>query len=752
MPEGVHIEVRGAVQGVGFRPFVYRLAHELGLTGWVNNSAQGVVIEVCGPEMHLHTFLARLADEKPPAALIQEILSRPILSNGYTTFEIIHSDSSGPVTTLVSPDLALCADCLRELLDPADRRYLYPFINCTNCGPRYSIIEALPYDRPNTSMRLFPMCPACAAEYHDPGNRRFHAQPNACPVCGPHVELWDTNGQTQAAHHDAILAAVEAIRAGQIVALKGLGGFHLLVDARNVAAVERLRQRKHRPTKPLALMYPSLARLEQDCQVSRLEASLLTSPAAPIVLLRRRQDHALSDRIAPANPYLGVMLPYTPLHHILIKQLGFPLVATSGNLSDEPICIDENDALQRLQGIADCFLVHNRPIVRHVDDSIVQVVAGELQMVRRARGYAPLPLPVSGVPDGTLAVGAHLKNAVALAAGSSVFISQHIGDLETAAALEACQQTVASFEKLYHQAPRLVVHDTHPDYGSTQYAQRLSLPSIAVQHHHAHVLACAADNGLTLPVLGVAWDGTGLGADHTVWGGEFLYTTETGYERAAYLRPFCLPGGEQAVKEPRRAALGLLYEIFGDTLFDHVEASISDWGFSSSALRTLIVMMQRGLNAPRTSSAGRLFDGAAALLNICQQATYEGEAAAALEYQIGAVATDAVYPFELRADVLDWEPMIRHILADMAEGVSSHVISAQFHNTLVEMIAAVAQRVGEPQVALTGGCFQNRYLQERAIARLRMMGFKPYWHHQVPPNDGGIALGQMVVAKAQEKG
>ncbi|HLV35012.1 MAG TPA: carbamoyltransferase HypF [Spirillospora sp.] len=743
--EGLRIEIHGAVQGVGFRPFIYRLAAELGLVGWVSNTAQGVVIEVGGAQPVLDVFIRRIQAEKPPLSIIDTINTAPVHFNGCATFEIRHSDDSGGKTALVLPDVATCPDCLREIYDPDNRRYLYPFTNCTNCGPRYSIIESLPYDRPNTTMRHFAMCADCQAEYENPLDRRFHAQPNACPKCGPHLELWGLAGEVLSTRHEAIEAAADALRRGLIVAVKGLGGFHLMVTAHSEPAVQRLRTRKRRPDKPLALMYPLLEMVEADCFVSAQEAELLTSPAAPIVLLRRRPGSSVAPGVAPDNGYLGVMLPYTPLHHLLMSRLDFPVVATSGNLSDEPICIDEYEALDRLGAVADVFLVHNRPIVRHVDDSIVRVVAGQLQILRRARGYAPLPVRVDGVPNGILAVGAHLKNAMALSGGSSVFISQHIGDLETAEAFDAFRRTIASVEMLYEQQPTAIAHDLHPDYLSTQYALQAGLPTTAVQHHHAHVLACVAENQINLPVLGISWDGTGLGTDGTIWGGEFLHTTDAGFTRVAHLRTFRLPGAEQAVKEPRRAAIGLLYEIFGDQVFDTTGfAPLRD--LPPQARAVLRTMLARDVNTPVTSSAGRLFDAIASLLDIRHEVSYEGQAAAALEYLLDGARSTEQYPFSFHTDVIDWEPMVCAVLADLREKQPVSLIAAKFHNTLVEMMVAVARRIGEPRIVLTGGCFQNVYLTERAITRLQEAGFQPYWHQQVPPNDGGIALGQMLAA------
>jgi len=882
------LTVRGAVQGVGFRPFVFRLATGLGLAGWVNNSPQGVFIEAEGPRAELEKFLLRLEIEKPPRSFIQSLEASWLDPAGYTAFEIRPSETGGTKTALVLPDIATCPDCLREIFDPKNRRHRYPFTNCTNCGPRFSIIESLPYDRANTSMNAFTMCQQCQAEYDDPGDRRFHAQPNACPVCGPRLELWEgsrvcENAESPRSHergYDALLVAAHAIRRGQIVAVKGLGGFHLMADARNDKTVQLLRERKQREEKPFALMFPSLESVKAECEVSPLEERLLRSPESPIVLLRRlarphpgplpqeRENHSpklgksvtadhsteakqigmyeccslspgkrarvrasveqnrslVAPSVAPNNPYLGAMLPYTPLHHLLLAELGFPIVATSGNLSDEPICTDEREALERLSGIADVFLVHNRPIVRHVDDSIVRVVLDRELVLRRARGFAPLPVIIGGAssvspinlqkhnqgvvelrpPKIILAVGAHLKNTVALSVGNQVFISQHIGDLETEQAYSAFRRVIADFEKLYDANPQIIAADLHPDYLSTKFAnelegragsplpatdgaQRTARPTkISVQHHIAHVLSCMAENEIAPPALGVSWDGTGYGLDGTVWGGEFFLVTDESVERIAHLRPFRLPGGDKAVKEPRRTALGLLHEISGDKVFEQKKlAAVA--AFLPAELGTLRTMLAKKLNSPVTTSMGRLFDTVASLINLRQQIRFEGQAAMELEFALNGIETDEAYELQLvesapqgsagvppaislrDADrnkipaspaggtpalplyVLDWSPMIEAILVDVQRGVSVGIVSAKFHNALAEAIVAVAKRAGQNRVVLSGGCFQNRYLTERAVRRLQAEGFRPYWHQRVPPNDGGIALGQVVAALRQKE-
>lgn len=752
----LQIKIYGAVQGVGFRPFVYRLANSLHLRGWVSNSSQGVALEVEGSQSDLETFLQRLEREKPPHASIHSLESSYLDPVGFTAFEIRASKESGSTTAVVLPDIATCPECLAEIFDSSNRRFRYPFTNCTNCGPRFSIIEALPYDRPSTTMKIFEMCDDCRTEYEDPGNRRFHAQPNACPVCGPHLELWNAEGNVLATNHPAILETAIAIRNGLIVAVKGLGGFHLMVDASNEGAVRKLRKRKQREEKPFALMYPSLEQVKSHCEVSPPEQRLLLSAASPIVLLKKKStaEKAIVSSIAPGNPYLGIMLPYTPLHHLLMKELGIPVVATSGNLSDEPICIDEQEALERLGGIADVFLVHDRPIIRHVDDSIVRLIAGREMILRRARGYAPLPLPLKEKSPPILAVGAHLKNSVALSVENQVFISQHIGDLETDAAFRAFEDVIESFKKLYDTEPACVACDAHPDYLSTQYANRLNIPKQAVQHHLAHVLGCMLENGLNPPLLGVSWDGTGYGLDGGVWGGEFFLIEADRARRIGRFREFPLPGGETAIKEPRRTALGLLFEM-GENALDEKDL-IAQWQpFSEKEISLLRTILQKKINSPFTSSAGRLFDAVASLCGIRHINRFEGQAAMELEFQMaGNMLTDEEYQFRLKREgagkehcyIFNWEPMIRELLEDIRKKRPVETISAKFHNTLTSVIVETAMRINTAKILLSGGCFQNKYLSETTIDALRRNGFQVYWHQRVPPNDGGIALGQIAAA------
>lgn len=743
------INIQGLVQGVGFRPFIYRLAGDLNLNGWVGNSPQGVQIEAEGDRGNLERFVDRLDADKPPLAMINNKELKWLDPVGYEEFTVRMSGKDGGKTALVLPDIATCPDCLDDIFDTSNRRYRYPFTNCTNCGPRYSIIKTLPYDRGNTTMRIFPMCKKCREEYEDPANRRFHAQPNACLECGPHLELWDINGNIFGMHDEALLAACDAVKQGRILALKGLGGFQLIVDARNDDAVRLLRGRKGREEKPFALMYHSLEAVNNDCLVSDIEKKLLISPQAPITLLRKQKTNNIADSAAPGNPYLGVMLPYTPLHHLLMHELRFPIVATSGNLTGEPICIDEHEALARLKGVADLYLVHNRPIARQVDDSVVRVMHGYAMVIRNARGYAPTPIRMIGRVKPCLAVGGHLKNSVAIAREGCAFASQHIGDLETVEAYEAMKNVAVSLSDIYDFKPESVVSDFHPDYLSTRFAAETSLPMKKVQHHVAHVLACMADNDLDEPVLGISWDGTGLGPDRTIWGGEFIRINGRAVVRAAHFRLFPLPGGDSAIREPRRTALGLLYEIYGADVFGMNELK-SIQSFDNYELDVLRSVMKNGINSPMTSSAGRLFDAVSSILGFCQVSRYEGQAAMMLEYAGETETAKQSYHFEIRNNgrilIIDWEPIIHDIISDLYGGVVSGRIASRFQNTMADITLSVTEKVGEKNVALTGGCFQNRYLTERVVRLLDSAGYKVYRHHRIPPNDGGIAVGQIVAA------
>ncbi len=761
MQRRLRVTVRGAVQGVGFRPFVYRLATESDLAGWVVNDTAGVVIEVEGDEQRLERFVERLESERPAISWIESSSRRWLDTRGVRGFHIRHSETAGVRTVQVLPDLATCPACLAEVLSPPDRRHGYPFTNCTHCGPRFSIVRSLPYDRPRTTMAGFKMCAACRREYESPLDRRFHAQPNACPDCGPHLELWDAAGRVRAERGEALRGAVQALVQGRVVALKGLGGFLLTADARSPAAVRRLRERKPRRDKPLALMVCDVEQARTLCAIDEPQAAALRSPEAPILLLRRRPDAPVAEEVAPDNPYLGLMLPYTPLHHLLLRESGFPLVATSGNLSEEPICTDERDALDKLGGIADDFLVHDRPIARHVDDSIAWFLDGRTRVLRRARGFAPRPVLLRREVPAILAVGAHLKNAAALSVGSSVFVSQHIGDMESPEAARAFERVIADFLHLYDSRPAAIAHDLHPDYVTTRWALDAvggdgtlgALPTIAVQHHHAHLASCLADNDVEGPALGVTWDGTGYGADGTVWGGEFLLGSAASFERVASLAAFRLPGGEAAVREPRRSAVSLLWQTFGERALEMDDLSPVR-AFRPAERAPLGAMLARGVRSPWTTSAGRLFDGLAALTGLVQKTTFEGQAAMALEFAADADVRDG-YPIELeRRDdaprtVVDWRPLVQAAVDDVRRGRRAGLVSARFHNALVEAVVRVAQEMGRRRVALSGGCFQNRRLTEGCLERLRAEGFEVLLHRRVPPGDGGISLGQVAVAAAR---
>ncbi len=638
------------------------------------------------------------------------------------------SDTDTGKSVNVLPDLATCPDCRAELFDPTNRRFQYPFTNCTNCGPRYTIVVDIPYDRPNTTMRDFVLCPACREEYENPANRRFHAQPNACPVCGPKLD-------------GTISDVAAALLAGKIVALKGIGGFQLFVDARQPAAVARLRHRKHREEKPFALMMPSLAMAHEYCHIASAELKLLESQAAPIVLLRPKSGTDIAWNVAHCSPYLGVMLPYSPLHHLLMQQCNFPLIATSGNRSDEPIAIANDEAATRLKDIADHFLMHNRPIVRACDDSVVRLTRGRAGILRRARGYAPLGIRVPQDLPPVLAVGGHLKNTVAIAVGQDVFLSQHIGDLETVEARHAFERAIEDLCRLYSFKPEAVVCDLHPDYASTQWADRSGLPVIRVQHHQAHVASCAAENGVEGPYLGVSWDGTGYGLDGSIWGGEFFRVEGNEFDRIAHLRPFNLPGGDAAVREGWRSATSLLFEVFGPNSTDPVPQQ-PPTGKPRLDDKNIRYMLEHKINVVPTTSVGRLFDAVACIAGIARENRFEGQAAMLLENEIAGLRMEEAYPLPDG----DWGPLISSVVADQRAGVLVPVIAARFHNALVNWIVNVATSTGLKQVVLSGGVFQNRYLTERAAAILESRGYQVHTHQRVPPNDGGIALGQAVMA------
>jgi hydrogenase maturation protein HypF len=754
--------VRGVVQGVGFRPFIYRLAVEEGLAGFVGNDTGGVTIEIEGAEERLDAFLARLRAEQPPLARIDSLSVRDLTATGEVGFQIVVSERSGRVSTGIPADAATCPDCLRELLDPQDRRYRYPFLNCTNCGPRFTITRRIPYDRPQTSMAKFPMCEACQREYDDPTNRRFHAQPNACWECGPRVWLVGANGAEIAAD-DAVTACVDRLVAGQVMAIKGIGGFHLSVDATSEAAVMRLRERKRRYGKPLAVMVRDLDAARTLCVLTAAEEALLITSARSIVLARRRKDCGIADNVAPGIPWLGVYLPYAPLQHLLFAGHRIKaLVMTSANLSEEPIAIDNGEALARLGGIADAFLMHNREILQRCDDSVAAIVDGAPQLVRRARGFVPLgvELPLDAPP--LLAVGGHLKNVFALARGRFAYQSQHLGDLENLTGLKFFEESLDHLMRTFEIEPQTVVHDMHPGYLSTEWARKWAQERgrglIAVQHHHAHVAGCMAEHGLAGEVIGLALDGTGYGTDGRIWGGEVLIARMGSFERFAHLEYVPMPGGEAAIKEPWRMAFGHLCAAGFDA---GSTKTLGLLGAREKEARVLARMMERGINAPLTSSLGRLFDAVAAVVLGRREVDYEAQAAIELEgIAVDEPDDEPGYAMELvGGDGLRREPvhisatpLWRELVADLQAGVSKARIAARFHAGVATgfVRAAVLARTatGVSCVALTGGCMHNRRLARLLRTKLEAEGFEVFQHRNVSPGDGGLSYGQVVVAAA----
>ncbi|WP_405151874.1 carbamoyltransferase HypF [Sphaerisporangium sp. NBC_01403] len=764
MSPSVRAEIRvdGVVQGVGFRPFVHRLATRLGLCGVVGNDEHGVFIEVEGVPTAVTEFLETVRHRPPPLAVVERVTSREVPVTGEPGFGIAPSTGAGRGRALISPDVATCSDCLRELEDPADRRYRYPFINCTACGPRFTIVRASPYDRAGTTMAAFAMCEECSAEYHDPASRRFHAQPLCCARCGPRLRLVD--GSLREIPGDPVAAAAGLLRQGRLLAVKGIGGYHLAVRADRQEAVTALRARKHREDRPFALMVPDLAAARLICDVDPDEERLLTGRRRPIVLLRRRTSHAaatdardgvptrgIAEAVAPGARSLGVMLPYSPLHHLLLRHFPGPIVLTSGNVSDEPIAYLDETALRRLSGIADAFLTHDRPIHTRTDDSVVRVFRGRELPVRRSRGYAPAPLPLAAeVRRPVLGCGAELKHTFCLAEGRRAFVSHHIGDLENYETLRSFVDGAGHFERLFGIRPELVAHDLHPEYLSTKYAlEREGVEPVGVQHHHAHIASCMADNGQTGPVIGVAFDGLGYGTDGTLWGGEFLVADLTGFERAGHLEAVPMPGGAAAVRRPWRMAAAYLGAKAPETLGVR-RRNAGQWD-------AVAAMAERGVNAPPTSSAGRLFDAVAALVTGRDTVTYEGQAAIELE-QVAEPGERGAYPCRILGDggtrpfTVAGLDLVEAVLADAGAGAA--VVSARFHNGVARLIAEgclrVRERTGLSTVALSGGVFQNLFLLERATGLLEKGGFTVLLHSRVPPNDGGISLGQVAVAAARQ--
>jgi len=742
----------GIVQGVGFRPFVYRLAVRNRLTGFVQNSPEGVIAEVEGDPETLDAFLKSIRQELPPLAHITGISSSEIEILNDDIFQIIASGREGHADVHITPDAAICDDCLKELFDAADRRFSYPFINCTNCGPRLTIINAVPYDRVNTSMSCFLQCPQCLAEYKNPADRRFHAEPNACPVCGPKMTLLNAKGMVIKTD-DPVRAAIDLLKSGKIVAIKGLGGFHLSVDAGSDEAVKKLRSRKYREEKPLAIMVRDIDQARLIAEINEEERTLLTSPQRPIVLLKKIKNTLLSDFVAPSVPNLGIMLPYAPLHYLLLKDNFTALVMTSANQVDEPICTGNREAVARLHGIADYFLVHNRDILVRCDDSIAFVAAGKPQLMRRSRGYVPQPLALRDSMPSVLALGPQLKTTQCILKGNFAYLSPHIGDLETPQARDFFSESLTLMKRITESDPQIIACDYHPAYYSSQVARELPAEKvIRVQHHHAHIVSCMADNQIQGDVIGLAMDGTGYGLDGNAWGGEFLIADETVFQRFGHLQYLVLPGGEKAIHEPWRIAASLLKTAFGPS-WQEIALPLNlvpDQRY----FETMDKIIERRINSPLSSGLGRLFDGVAALIGLRGTVSFEGQAAMELEEQ-ATQSSGSPYPFAIlqdseKSNIVDTAAMIRAIVADLDAKKSKAYIAASFHQTLSDVFVAMASKInksiGLKRVVLSGGCFQNKILLNGSIDKLMSAGFEVYCHRQVPANDGGVSLGQAVVA------
>jgi len=758
----VHISVRGVVQGVGFRPFIYQLAMKHNLKGWVCNTSEDVRIEVEGEAEAIDNFLVDLREQTPPRASIEDITITPCQPAHYERFEIRHSIAEEGKYQLISPDIATCQDCLKEIFSTDDRRYHYPFTNCTNCGPRFTIIKDIPYDRPRTTMNNFQMCRECQAEYDDPLNRRFHAQPNACSQCGPTLTLVDAQGNPVASDN-AIVTTSQFLRGGKVVAIKGLGGFLLACDATNKAAVNLLRQRKMRPSKPLAIMVSSIEEVKKHCDVSEKEEKLLTSPNSPIVLLKWKADSSVCPAVAPNLKYLGVMLPYTPLHHILLKETGLPLVMTSGNLSEEPIAKDNYEALRRLKGIADYFLMHNRDIYARYDDSVTIVEREVPQLIRRARGYAPYPIHLSFKSQQILACGAEEKNTFCLTRDAYAFVSQHIGDMDNLETIEYFESNINLYKKLVRIEPNIIAHDFHPEYLSTKYAKESAAKStdiklIPVQHHHAHIVSGMVDNGLQTPVIGVAFDGTGYGSDGNIWGSEFLIADYERFTRMGHFEYLPLAGGTIAIKKPYRIATGYLLSLLGDKALEQDIPLLNH--VSRSEIDIIRKQIEKKVNSPLTSSCGRLFDAVSAMIGVRSEIEYEAQAAIELEMLAYDEAGETgYYPFSIieqnGLSVVKLGDLLAAITYDLKSNNTKATIAARFHNTVARMILelcqAISTKTGITQVVLSGGVFQNRLLLLKAVSLLESGGFAVFTHQQVPCNDGGISLGQAVIANFTNK-
>lgn len=777
--ERAKIHITGVVQGVGFRPFIYQLANQFGLKGWVLNASDGVWIEVEGTSAQVDSFVKAIPEKAPPRARIENITLEKLKPKGFKTFEIWKSHSEEGKFLLISPDIATCQDCVIELFDPQDCRYRYPFINCTNCGPRFTIIEDIPYDRPKTTMKKFLMCSQCEREYHDPMNRRFHAQPNACPVCGPSLFLIKRTGSGslkgrfkdfgvgsfiegwEEVKGDPIKEAVKALRSGQIVAIKGLGGFQLACDATNNAAVKLLRERKKRLGKPFAIMVKDIEAVKEICEVSPEEEALLASPEAPIVLLLKKKSIPIVEEVAPNNNYLGVMVPYTPLHYLVLQDSAMSLIMTSGNLSEEPIACQNDEALRRLGHLADLFLLHNRDIYSRYDDSVARIFEAKPMLIRRARSYAPYPIPLPYQSRSILAVGAELKNTFCLTKENYAFVSQHIGDMVNEETFKHFQKTIELYKNLFRIEPEIVAYDFHPEYLSTKYALELGLPQVGVQHHHAHIVGAMVENNYLESVIGFSFDGTGFGTDGAIWGGEVLLATVSEFKRLAHFSYVPLPGGEASIKKPWRMALSYLLATFGQEWrslkIDFVNR------VPGGEAKIVEAQIEKGLNSPPTSSCGRLFDAVSALIGIRDVAYYEAQAAIEMEMAADG-SIEGRYEFELISEsrektvqlgegegiVIGFKPLIKGIVADLEKGLEVSLIAGKFHNTITALILELAQvfsqKTGLKTVALSGGVFQNYLLLKKVVPQLRKIGLRPLIKRRIPVNDGGISLGQAVVA------
>jgi hydrogenase maturation protein HypF len=756
MNRSIKIDIRGVVQGVGFRPFVYNLARQYRLFGYVRNDASGVSIEVEGEKSRIEKFIAKIKTESPPLAVIFEIKSYDIEPVGYDNFIIRDSDDHEEKFVPISPEISTCSDCLAELFDPNDPRYRYPFINCTNCGPRFTIVIDIPYDRKYTTMAPFTMCGMCQGEYNDPSDRRFHAQPTACPVCVQLLTLINVKSEKINAP-DVILEVCSLLKDGKIIAIKGLGGYHLACDALNPDAVHRLRSRKYREYKPFAIMVKDTETAKRLCYVNKDEEKLLKTTICPVVLLRKRPDCPVAEDVAPYQKYHGIMLPYTPLHHLIVAESGLVLVMTSGNVSSEPVVYRDKEAFNRLKNIADFYCIHNREIHIRTDDSVSRIWRGNETVLRRARGYAPFPLRLNfNFQERILACGAELKNSFCLARDNFVFMSHHIGDLENLETLTSFEEGIEHFKRIFNIEPTLIAYDLHPEYLATKYALSLQdIPKIGVQHHHAHIVSCMIDNEIDGKVIGVSFDGTGYGTDGKIWGGEFLICDYGEFKRVGHLEYTPLPGGEKAIKEPWRMAASILYKTFDNNMFDLDINFVKELDRNKWA--TIKKMIDKGINSQMTSSLGRLFDAVSALVGIRKEIYYEGQAAIELEMAAGAEASG--YPFDLQElednTLILIEPIFRGIVSDLERGVGVESISSKFHNTISKIILNMCLKIrkasGLDRVALSGGVFQNSLLLGNTYVLLEKNNFKVFTQHRVPPNDGGIALGQVVIANEQIK-